>query len=342
MILVDEETQSSAEYHSMAFRAAPGALVIGSTTAGADGNVSIIPLPGALSSYISGIGVFYPDNRPTQRVGIIPDIEVKPTIPGIQAGRDELVEEAIRQIMGANSTLPFISKVANAESENPTIGPNTWVEIKGSNLAPAGAARTWQDSDFVNNNMPTQLGGVSVTVNGKSAYVYYVSSTQINILTPPDSMTGTAQVVVTNSGSISAAYTAQAQGISPSFFVASGPYVLGQHADNSLLGPASLSAPGYAFTPAKPGETIVLYANGFGATSSAVVSGSRSQSGTLSPKPVITIGGTTATVAFAGLVLPGLFQFNVVVPPVQDGDQSILATYAGSTTQTGLLLTVAH
>jgi len=60
--------------------------------------VSTVPLPGGFSSYISGIGVFYPDNRPTQRVGIIPDIEVKPTIEGIRAGRDELVEEAIRQI----------------------------------------------------------------------------------------------------------------------------------------------------------------------------------------------------------------------------------------------------
>ena len=60
VILVDEVTQSSAEYHAMAFRSAPGAIVIGSTTAGADGNVSTVPLPGNLSSYISGIGVFYP------------------------------------------------------------------------------------------------------------------------------------------------------------------------------------------------------------------------------------------------------------------------------------------
>ena len=59
-ILVDEVTQSQAEYTTMAFRTAPGAIVIGSTTAGADGNVSTVPLPGGLSSYISGIGVFYP------------------------------------------------------------------------------------------------------------------------------------------------------------------------------------------------------------------------------------------------------------------------------------------
>jgi hypothetical protein len=101
IVLVDEITQSQAEYTTMAFRAA-GAIVIGSTTAGADGNVSTIPLPGNLSSYISGIGVFYPDNTPTQRVGIIPDIVVPPTIDGIRAGRDELIEEAMRQITGGN------------------------------------------------------------------------------------------------------------------------------------------------------------------------------------------------------------------------------------------------
>src|SRR5690242_15084424 len=75
---------------------------------------------------------------------------------------------------------PLISKVANAEGESPTIAPNTWVEIKGSNLAPTGT-RTWQGSDFANNQMPTNLDGVSVTVNGKAAYVYYISPTQVNI-----------------------------------------------------------------------------------------------------------------------------------------------------------------
>lgn len=99
VILIDEMTQSQAEYTTMAFRTSPGAIVIGSTTAGADGNVSLISLPGGQSSYISGIGVFYPDLRPTQRIGILPDLEVLPTIAGIRAGRDELVEEAIRQIM---------------------------------------------------------------------------------------------------------------------------------------------------------------------------------------------------------------------------------------------------
>ena len=71
------------------------------------------------------------------------------------------------------------------------------------------------------------------------------------------------------------------------------------------------------------------------------MSGSLSQSGALSPAPVINIGGIAATVAFAGLVYPGEFQFNVVVPSsLANGDQPVSATFKGFTTQAGMLLTV--
>jgi Peptidase family S41 len=100
VILVDEISQSQAEYTAMALRTAPGAIVVGSTTAGADGNVSEVPLPGQIQSMISGIGVFYPDRRPTQRIGIVPDIIVTPTIEGLKSDRDEVLETAVRQILG--------------------------------------------------------------------------------------------------------------------------------------------------------------------------------------------------------------------------------------------------
>jgi len=98
IILVNEITQSSAEYHAMAFRVAPKAKVIGSTTAGADGNVSGFYLPGGISTMISGIGIYYPDGKETQRIGIVPDIEVKPTIKGIKLKKDEVLEKAIEII----------------------------------------------------------------------------------------------------------------------------------------------------------------------------------------------------------------------------------------------------
>ena len=98
VVIVNEETISQAEYTAMAFRAGDNTIIIGSQTQGADGNVSLIPLPGGLKAGISGIGVYYPDGRRTQRNGIIPDIEVKPTIQGIREGRDELLEKAIEII----------------------------------------------------------------------------------------------------------------------------------------------------------------------------------------------------------------------------------------------------
>ncbi len=106
VILVDETSQSSAEYTAMALRAAPKAIVVGSTTSGADGNVSAIPLPGGLSALISGIGVYYPDRRATQQVGIVPDVVARPTIAGIRAGRDEVLEAAIEQALGRRLAVP--------------------------------------------------------------------------------------------------------------------------------------------------------------------------------------------------------------------------------------------
>ena len=100
IILVNETTQSSAEFHTMAFRIAPQAKVIGSTTAGADGNVSQIFLPGGIKTMMSGIGVYYPDGKETQRIGIVPDIDIKPTIKGITEGKDEVLDKAIELING--------------------------------------------------------------------------------------------------------------------------------------------------------------------------------------------------------------------------------------------------
>jgi hypothetical protein len=112
VILVDEVSISQSEYTAMAFRAAPGAVVVGSTTAGADGNVSPIPLPGGLVTMMSGIGVFYPDKTPTQRIGIVPDIVATPTIAGIREGRDEVLEAALRHILGPSADEGAIRRMA--------------------------------------------------------------------------------------------------------------------------------------------------------------------------------------------------------------------------------------
>lgn len=99
IVIVNEQSQSQAEYTTMAFQSSPNVKVIGSTTAGADGNVSQITLPGGISSLFSGIGILYPDGTQTQRKGVKIDVAVKPTIKGIKAGIDEPLEKAKALIM---------------------------------------------------------------------------------------------------------------------------------------------------------------------------------------------------------------------------------------------------
>jgi C-terminal processing protease CtpA/Prc len=99
-ILVDESSQSLAEFTAMALQTSPGALVVGSTTAGADGNVANVYFPGGYRGAITGLGIFYPDHRPTQRVGIAVDVKVRPTLAGIRAHRDEVLESAVEKLLG--------------------------------------------------------------------------------------------------------------------------------------------------------------------------------------------------------------------------------------------------
>jgi carboxyl-terminal processing protease len=98
LVLADDRTQSQAEFTMMALRTAPDVIFFGTPTSGADGNISAIQLPGGLLTYFSGLGVFYPDGSPTQRVGILPDVVVEPTIRGIANGIDELLERALQSV----------------------------------------------------------------------------------------------------------------------------------------------------------------------------------------------------------------------------------------------------
>jgi len=103
VILVNEQTQSSAEYTAMALRSAPHAVVMGSQTAGADGDMSFVPFPGGFRSPFSSLGIYYPDGSDTQGVGIVPDVFAYPTREGIATGRDEVLEKAENYIRNAKA-----------------------------------------------------------------------------------------------------------------------------------------------------------------------------------------------------------------------------------------------
>jgi uncharacterized protein (TIGR03437 family) len=223
---------------------------------------------------------------------------------------------------------------------------NAWIVIKGVDLAPASLGAnglTWSAApEFASGHMPTQLANVSVTVNGRAAFIYYVSPTQINALTPLDSSLGPVQVVVTNGAVSSAPATMNLRAAAPSLFlVGATNYALATHTDFSLVGPASISAPGYPFTPARVDETIILYITGLGLPSAPLVNGSATQFGTLPSLPVVRFGTAQATVSFAGVVGPGTYQLNVVVPAgAANGDNPLSIGYGGATTPDGALITV--
>jgi uncharacterized protein (TIGR03437 family) len=185
------------------------------------------------------------------------------------------------------TTQPTITGVS-VSGGGVNIAQNAWVEIYGANLAPASVGAgglVWTAADFVSGQMPTQLQDVSVTVNGKPTYVYFISAAQVNVLTPLDSTTGPVAVTVNNGTTTSAAFTANLQPVSPGFLrFGDGIHIAAEHGGGSLLGPASMSVPGATFTPAAPGETISLFGDGFGLPVTALTAGSEYQSGAL-PSP---------------------------------------------------------
>ena len=245
-------------------------------------------------------------------------------------------------LLGTLQPAPAISTgggVVNAASLTAGIAPGGFATIFGTGLA--ATTRIWGTADFVNGKLPIQLDGVSVTIDGKPAYVYYVSPTQIDVIAPADSTSGSVPVVVTNNTVASASATTPLAPTAPAFF-AVGKYAIATHANGSLVGPAGFLA---AATPAIPGETIAVYGTGFGETTPAVDGLVASANASLGATPVITIGGASASVSFAGLSSAGLDQINVTVPPVPAGttgavDLPIHATAGAASTAAGLFVNV--
>ncbi|HUB83167.1 MAG TPA: IPT/TIG domain-containing protein [Bryobacteraceae bacterium] len=219
--------------------------------------------------------------------------------------------------------------VVNAASYGAGIAPGSWVSIFGSNLA--STIQQAGTANLVNGSLPPALAGVSVQIDGQAAFVDYVSPTQINVQAPADTNSGSVQVTVTNGNGTSSAVTATLQQLAPAFFTSSG-YVAAVRVDGTVI---------TGSVPANPGDVLELYGTGFGPTSPSVAPGLVFQGADATTNTVsVTIGGTAATVSFAGLASVGLYQVNVVVPSVVSGDQTVVATVNGMSTQSGVLLKV--
>lgn len=242
-------------------------------------------------------------------------------------------------VAAAKPNLKSDGVASSASLKASPASPNSWLTLYGTNLA--SSTRQWRGDDIKNGALPTSLDGVSVNVNGKAAYVEYVSPTQINILTPDDSSTGPVQIQVTTVGGTADPVSVTLQKTAPAFFTFDGKYLAATHVDGTLIGaPGFFASAPAATTPAKPGETIVLYGSGFGVTNPVVAA---SQLVTqVSPLAAtdfaVRIGGVNALVGFAGLIPgnAGLYQFNVQVPTTAvDGDLGVTASVGGVTSPVG-------
>ncbi len=258
-----------------------------------------------------------------------------------------------------NTSIPVITSVNSLTDEGgfSTFAAGSWLEIKGVNLADPSDPRLlqnggdgiWHAADFNGPNAPTKLDGISAKINGKDAFVYFISPTQIDVLAPADSAVGPVPITVTNCNATSSPTSVTKAALVPGmlapekFKVGGKQYLVALFQDNvTFVGNTGL-LPGANFRPAKPGEVITAYGIGFGDVTPSFPPGvTATAANSLVNSLAILFDQTPATVQYFGIA-PGntsFYQFNIVVPDVPDGDHQINVTVGGVTVPQTLFLTV--
>jgi uncharacterized protein (TIGR03437 family) len=252
----------------------------------------------------------------------------------------DTTDNRVREISGVAAPLgPSIVSVVSGASFLPGIVPNSWVSVFGTNLSTV--------TDFwtiVGGQFPTELDGVSVSVNGQAAYVEFVSSGQINVLAP-NVGAGPMQVTVTNGLGTTPAVAATSAIDGPAFFLWDNQYAVATYTDYTYAVKNGAIA-GLTTVPAKPGDVLILWGTGFGPTTPAATPGQEVPSTatySTSDPVTVTVGGISATVYGAALApgFAGLYQVAIQVPTsAAAGDQPIVATVGGVSSPSTTLLTV--
>jgi uncharacterized protein (TIGR03437 family) len=218
------------------------------------------------------------------------------------------------------------------------VAPGGLVAIFGTNLATSTVA-----GDTI--PLSAAIAGTSVTFNGISAPLLFVSGGQVNAQLPWDVLpagqtSGTVNVVVNNNGNMSPAMQVQVGALSPGIFSipnGAGYAVAVNNADGSVAAPVG-AIPGIVTHPAKVGDALILYSNGLGAVDNAVANGAASADKlrTALTTPTVLVNGVQAQVFFAGLTpqFPGVNQINFMVPQVNPGDSLPLQLREGGITTT--------
>lgn len=207
-----------------------------------------------------------------------------------------------------------------------SVAPGSWIEIYGANLA--ADTRGWTSADFNGASAPTTLDGTSVTIGGQSAFLDFISPTEIEAQVPSNVSTGSQPVVVTTAAGASSAYMITVNQQEPgllapaSYSIGGKQYVDAVFSDGSTFVPPG-AEPGTVSRRPRPGETVTLYGIGFGPVTPVIPAGQiAQQSNSLVLPPQISFGQMQATISYAGLALNlvGVYQFDVVVPNVASSD----------------------
>jgi uncharacterized protein (TIGR03437 family) len=268
--------------------------------------------------------------------------------------------DAFQQAFGKTQTLGagFIARISttpsapaiapsaglvNGASFQAGIVPNSWITIVGTNLS--SKTDTWANAVAANGALPQSLDGVSVSVGGQPAYISYISPGQINALAP-NVAPGNVSVTVTNSNGTSSRVTAVVQMVQPAFFHW-GNYAVATRTDYSYA-VKNGAISGLTTVPAKPGDVIILWGIGFGATVPPAPAGVLVPLGgsyNTANAVTVTVGGATATVYGAALTpgQAGLYQVAIQIPTtLADGDYPVIATVSGTPSPSSTLITVQN
>lgn len=261
-----------------------------------------------------------------------------------------------------NSAAPLITSISSASDFGgySYFSSGSWLEIKGSNLADPNDPRiytnggNWAGADFTGANAPTALDGISVSIDGKPAYVDYISPTQVNVQAPEDTATGNVAITVTNCKATSSQFTFSKQALAPGllapsvFNIGGKQYLVATFASDGayVLNASTGAGLGIDSRPAKAGDTIIAYGVGFGDVTPANLPGVIEQHSNALNSPVtFSFGSILASTSYSGLAgnFVGLYEFYITVPQgLASGDYQINVTQNGTPLPQMMYLTVGN
>jgi uncharacterized protein (TIGR03437 family) len=271
-------------------------------------------------------------------------IENSKSLPLMNAVRQAMARASRHITVGVGQVqTPAISSIVPLDGTQAVIQPGEWISIFGTNLAAEPMA--WK-GDF-----PTSLGGTSVEIDGRPAFLQFVSSGQINAQAPDDTTRGLVSVVVTTGGVKATSYVTLSD-FAPAFTLLdtkhvsaiilrrnhSGAFGGGTY---DILGPTGNSF-GYPTVAARAGDKVELFAVGLGPTTPAVAAGAPfSGAAPIKSKISLTINNLEVKPHFVGLSSAGVYQINFRVPfGLGEGDVPIRAVVGSMQTQPGAVFSL--